>query len=106
VIRVNPHEVHIADPSYLDTIYATRNRNDPTAAGGLLVERSVGGCVDFATHRVRRDALNPYFTRKNVLRLEPLLREKTGFLQECLESALQKDSEVNLSDHFFAFSNE
>jgi cytochrome P450 len=98
--------VHIADPNYLDIIYATRDRNDPTAAGGLLVEGSVGGCVDFATHKIRRDALNPYFTRKNVFHLEPLLREKARFLQECLHDALKKDGKVNLSDVYFAFSNE
>lgn len=37
----------------------------------------VGACVSFESHKVRRDALNPCFTKKYLVRLEPTLQEKT-----------------------------
>lgn len=39
-MRINPHEVHISDPEFLEHIYAIRGRNDPTAAGGFQVKGS------------------------------------------------------------------
>ena len=47
-MRINPHEVHISDPEYLEHIYAIRGRNDPTAAAGFQVKgsgRSPRGCL-------------------------------------------------------------
>jgi hypothetical protein len=53
-----------------------------------------------------RDALNPYFSVKAVGQMEELLRSKTNKLQEILDTALHKGNELNLSDAFFAYSND
>ena len=55
---------------------------------------------------VSRDALNPYFSVKAVGQMEKLLRSKTNKFQEILDTALHKGGELNLSDAFFAYSND
>src|ERR1700712_1507401 len=75
IIRPTPSEVHVSDPEFLDTIYAMRNRNYPSA-GGLMVDQSVGGAEDFNHHKLRREAMNPFFSIKEILALDPRLRKK------------------------------
>lgn len=57
---------------------------------------------------MRREALNPYFSVKAVGKMEPLIRSEADKLKQILDSALvdQKSEVVNLSDVFFAYSND
>ena len=88
-----------------------RNRNTPFS-GALMVKESVGAAESFDLHRVRREALNPYFSVKAVLGAEGVVRGKAEKLGKIFEQAVQKakggngDGELNLSDVFFAYSND
>lgn len=106
IIRINPKVVHISDLSFLSTIYANRGRNQAGIGGSLLVQHSVGATEDWDLHKQRRDALNPYFSQKSVLTLEPLLKRKTQELREWFDDAIRLQKPINLSDAFYAFSNE
>lgn len=105
ILRPVPDEVHISDPDFLDTIYATRNRNQ-VFVGGLIVDESVGATEDFAHHKLRRDALNPYFSLKRVMSMEDLLTSKRDKLAALFDAALQSKETLNISDTMFAFSND
>ncbi|KAK5737050.1 hypothetical protein LTR17_007011 [Elasticomyces elasticus] len=105
IIRPTPDEIHISDPDFLDTIYATRDRNS-YSAGGLMVDQSVGMTEDYAHHKLRRDALNPYFSMKAVADLEPELRKKADILATILGQHQRSQQPLNLSDVLFAYSND
>ncbi|KAF7195672.1 Cytochrome P450 monooxygenase [Pseudocercospora fuligena] len=105
IIRPVPDEVHINDPDYLDTIYAIRGRNNPNNPG-LLVEKSVGGAEDFYLHKLRREALNPFFSQKFMLTMEDAITEKKDRVIRHFDTALQTEEVLNLSDVYFAFSND
>ncbi|KAK4632289.1 Cytochrome P450 monooxygenase TRI4 [Fulvia fulva] len=105
IIRPVPEEVHINDPEFLGTIYALRNRNNPNKFG-LMVDQSVAGAEDFYLHKMRRDALNPYFSQKSVLSMEYLIVEKREQVTRHVESALKSGQPLNLSDVYFAFAND
>lgn len=105
IIRPVPDEVHINDPDFLDTIYALRNRNNPTQRG-LLVDQSVGGAEDFHLHKMRRDALNPCFSLKAVMSMEDLILSKSDKVVAIFEEALKSGQPLNLSDVYFGFSND
>lgn len=105
VIRPVPDEVHVNDPDFLDTIYASRGRNNPNDPG-LMIERSVAAAEDFHLHKMRRDALNPFFTQKFVLSMEDAIAEKCTAAIELISSGLATEAPVNLSDIYFAFSND
>ncbi|KAI1819103.1 cytochrome P450 [Xylaria intraflava] len=70
VVRVNPDELHIDDPTWIDNLYASssqgiRDRYPPAALMGGAPE-SVFGSVSHITHRARRTSLNPLFSKKAV----------------------------------------
>jgi cytochrome P450 len=62
------------------------------------------GTVDHDIHRQRRAALNPFFSKKSVTELEPIIRAQV--IKLCGKLALFKDSgqPINLSDAFACLS--
>ena len=105
IVRPAPNEIHISDPDFVDTIYALRNRNSPNT-GGLLVDQSVGATEDYLMHKMRRDAMSQYFTPKAVVALEHLFTVKLDKLVRIFDDALKSKKPLNLSDVFFAYSND
>jgi hypothetical protein len=57
-------------------------------------------------HRKRREALNPFFSRPSISRLNLELREKVNQVEEIFSRALVGGEVLNLSDVYYAFSNE
>jgi hypothetical protein len=53
-----------------------------------MVEQSVGGTADYNIHKMRREALSPYFSQKTVMSLEPLLRMKVQLLCDRFNESL------------------
>lgn len=67
---------------------------------------SVGGSIKHNLHRKRREALNPFFSKKSVTNLEPMITQKVEQLHQRLEYHLKHEKPVNLSDLYFAFAME
>ena len=64
---------------------------------------SASGTIPHELHRKRREALNPFFSKKNVMALEPLIRKKVLQLCGHLEAS---QGPVNLYDLYYAFARE
>ncbi|TGO54960.1 hypothetical protein BCON_0099g00200 [Botryotinia convoluta] len=95
IIRITPDEIHVNDFGVLDTIYAPpSSRRDKYARNlkQLRVPGSVGSTVSFDVHKKRREALVPFFSKRN--------------LCDVISSHAVDKSPLNLSDVLFAFSNE
>lgn len=114
-MRINPHEVSINDPDYIDEIFtgATKKRDkfrwaqrfssgqfmfpfilckfDLTVTG--VARESVSTTISHDLHRKRRAALNPNFSKANVRRLEPVLQKALANLLRRLE-ACHKSGEI------------
>ncbi|KAK0507631.1 hypothetical protein JMJ35_010154 [Cladonia borealis] len=107
IIRVTPREVHIKDLDFLDTIYPSSNMHkrdkDWVQTRGLDVGMSASGTIPHELHRRRREALRPFFSQKNVLTLEPLIRNKVSQLCTFLE---ESDGPVNLYDLYYALARD
>ena len=108
-MRVTPHEVHVNDVDFLDSIYnppsRKRNKYLPNMKG-LPLSESVGGALNWKLHRKRREALSPFFSHKKVLETEGLVREKVEQFCTHLDRALGSNGAVNLSDMYFALALE
>ncbi|KAJ5671894.1 Cytochrome P450 [Penicillium longicatenatum] len=87
ILRITPEEIHINDVGFLDTVYT-------------------GTTADAKLHKLRREALVPFFSKRNVLSLEHLVTEKVEQLSEIIAKHAREASQANLSDLFFAFSND
>ncbi|KAK0742081.1 cytochrome P450 [Apiosordaria backusii] len=96
IVRINPHELHILDPQFYDELYGcgvdSKRKLDKYEWWTRL---AVSGSSSFTTvshdlHRLRRGALNPFFSVASVTKLErPLIMSKV----EKLSARLAKIAE-------------
>ena len=97
------------DVEFLDDIYASSfRRRDKYAyqTRTLPVPLSVGGTIQHDLHRRRREALNPFFSKESVQSLQPMIFAKVDLLRKRFDDCLNLQIPINLSDVYFAFSNE
>ena len=97
------------DVNFLDDIYAPSFRRRDKyefQTRALPVPLSIGGTAQHDLHRRRREALNPFFSKKSVQALEPMISAKKGLLCERIEEHLRSRFPINLSDLYFSFANE
>lgn len=105
IVRIAPNEVHIKDLGFLDTIYAPgTRRREKEKARNLDVGLSIGGTANHDLHKKRREALNPFFSKKSVIGLGPMIADKVQELSARLEECMKQQTPVNLSDLYFAFA--
>lgn len=103
IVRINPEELHIDDPEYYDEIYgSTTKKRDKY---GPWASTSATPGATFTTlghdhHRLRRGALNPFFSVKAVVELEPVVKAKVDILARRFELA-KKTGEVLRADAAF-----
>ncbi|KUI60841.1 Trichodiene oxygenase [Cytospora mali] len=96
IVRISPDELHCNDAAFYDEIYAAAGRKrDKQAhflnmiAGPLTV--SAFGTADHDLHRIRRRALDKFFSRQQILKLET---EINGLTQRLCHKLLRKTGEV------------
>ena len=109
IVRIAPNEVHVDDPEYLDEIYAGASKNREKYAFQLRtlpVPLSMGGSRTHMLHRRRREALNPFFSKRSVIELESVIKAKCEQLARVFEGKRDAGAVINLSDIFHAFANE
>lgn len=108
-MRITPWEIHVNDVEFLDDIYAPSFRRREKYAyqtRTLPVPLSVGGTIQHELHRKRREALNPFFSKKSVQSLGPMIARKAELLCKRLDDHLNSQIPINLSEVYFAFANE
>jgi cytochrome P450 len=109
IIRITPWEIHINDPSFLDEIYAPASRNREKYAffmKTLKVPGASGITINHEIHRRRREALNPFFSKKAITAFETVITERVAKLSKMIESYAITNAPVNLSDAYYALANE
>ncbi|KFY65781.1 hypothetical protein V497_01285 [Pseudogymnoascus sp. VKM F-4516 (FW-969)] len=92
-----------------DTIYASSlSRRDKYAyqLRSLRIPGSIGASVRHDVHKKRREALAPFFSKRNVLHLEPVITKKVEQLSQVIGKHAAAQTPINLSDVFFGFSND
>ncbi len=109
IVRISPYEVHVQDPDFYDQLYSRSGRRDKYA---WLKERLGNPHSLFETsnhdlHRVRRAALNPMFSRRQVQEgFQPVIREKVNKLCSKVAENGVDDSIVLLDRAYCAFSGD
>jgi cytochrome P450 len=75
VVRINPEELHFNDMSFVDEIYAGKGRKRDkqvhfveSMAGP--VRSSMFATLEHDLHRIRRSAVNKFFSRAQIAKLE------------------------------------
>ena len=90
IIRIGPDEIHIDDPNFYNEIYTSNARRRDKSTLWFWMVGTGNGMLDgasFATmghdlHRLRRSAVNPFFSKRMVQELEPRVKSKVELLKK------------------------
>ncbi|KAJ5199135.1 Cytochrome P450 [Penicillium cf. griseofulvum] len=78
IVRINPRELHIKDPSFYDTLYGgpvnKRDKDFPFIKAGMPLSAFETAPHDL--HRERRKLLSPFLSTQAVTGLQPVVQEK------------------------------
>ncbi|KAJ6126691.1 hypothetical protein N7523_002303 [Penicillium sp. IBT 18751x] len=99
IVRINPRELHIKDPDFFDEVYATGNRKrekDPKFVPALVSPHAMIATSDHDHHRVRKNILKHFFSRRSLEGLGPFIQDTIQVLCEKLKTAHENDSVVQL----------
>lgn len=105
-MRINPDEIHLSDPENYDKIYSHSSKfyKAPYFYAALGSFSATFATVSNEEHRVRRAALNPFFSRKMVLELEDVVQSKVAKLEQRIYKAFSDGKSVDLHYGFRAIS--
>ncbi|APA16308.1 hypothetical protein sscle_16g110780 [Sclerotinia sclerotiorum 1980 UF-70] len=98
IIRIGPSELHIDDPDYYNTLFSyggVRNK-DPFYTAQFNTPDTGFGSVDHYVHRMRRSALNPFFSKASIDRLSPMLIAMVEKLSSRLEEFRSTDKPLTI----------
>lgn len=78
-MRINPEELHCNDPAFVDEIYAVggRKRDKQQHFINFMagpITSSMFATVEHDQHRTRRRAMNKFFSRMEIARLEARIK--------------------------------
>lgn len=107
VIRINPYELHISDPYYYETLYATSASGEKRDKWEWYAKQFGSFDSTFATirhdhHKARRAALARHFSMASVRKLQPVLEKKVQRLIERIRGFKGADGDVLVVDHAFS----
>lgn len=107
IVRITPDELHIKDADFYDEIYAPAlKKRDKYGAWtvGAGAPTSTFATVSHNHHRLRRSALNPFFSKRAVSGAESLIWEKIERLCQRLQSACRTGAVLRLDAAYMALT--
>ncbi|KAJ9195905.1 hypothetical protein DTO021D3_3521 [Paecilomyces variotii] len=97
IIRINPDEIHINDPDYIDEVYNMgRVHKTPRLAEVFGPHPAIISTQPHELHRLRRRAINPFFSKKAVAELIPAIQSPLDILCKRLDDASKTGETLNM----------
>lgn len=106
VVRIAPNEIHLSDPKNYEKVYNVGSQYAKPASfyQSFGIENAAFSTGSPDLHRARRAALNPFFSRRNVLYLEDIVHQKVEKLAFHMQSAFGTTGQIDLHYGFRAVS--
>ena len=101
IVRINPDELHILDPSAYDSLYVEKWAKHPPPALAVGAG-AMAGTVSSALHKKRRAAFNPFFSKASINGRIGAVQNKVEKLCDRLTAANEKGEVVVLENAFTA----
>ncbi|KAF7116903.1 hypothetical protein CNMCM5793_005533 [Aspergillus hiratsukae] len=103
IVRINPRELHIRDPSFYDEIYAGgahKRDKDPYFVPLFGAPLASAATVSHDRHRFRRSIVNSFFSKKSVTDLSPVIEDKVLKLMQRFQEAYERESVIRVDAAF------
>jgi cytochrome P450 len=107
IVRINPDVVHILDPEYIDEIFTGQGRRRDVLRPGSYFpsgNQSVFMTKDHDLHRMRRNALQPFFSMAKVRELQPVIEVVVKNLLKRMEEFKSSSTPLPASIAFLALT--
>ncbi|KMU91874.1 cytochrome P450 monooxygenase [Coccidioides immitis H538.4] len=104
IVRIAPDELHVIDSDFFDTIFTKAGRVDKYE----WLSNRFGNATSTLTtapdslHKLRRGALNPFFSRKRIINLQELVREKIAILVGKINEYKESGAPMTISRGYMA----
>ncbi|WEW59639.1 hypothetical protein PRK78_005118 [Emydomyces testavorans] len=109
IVRISPHELHVNDPSFIDILYAgggkRRDKYEYYATQFGLPE-SLFGTANHDHHRLRRSALNRFFSKAAVTQLEPMITKKVQDICDLIQAHAGSGEPISLSNAYSCMTSD
>lgn len=109
IVRINPHELHVSDHDFFDTLYAgggSKRDKYPPSASVQGTPDGIFGTVGHDAHRRRRGAISSFFSKKSVANNESLIHIKMELLCDVFEAAMRKGEAINIRVPLLAYTTD
>ena len=111
VIRINPEEVHVGDPEFFPQLFGAGNgRRDRWRfyTKQFAADLSTLSAIDHDLHKLRRAAINPFFSTQSVRNLQPVIEERVDALLTRLHADGKSPDKkpIDILYPFSAFTND
>ncbi|KAK5122214.1 hypothetical protein LTR85_004124 [Meristemomyces frigidus] len=106
IVRINPDELHIRDPSQYEVIYSGKRDKWPPAATMAGLEMQTFATVSHDLHRKRRAANMPLMGKRVVLESVPMMQTKVSKLREAFRDAETSGLSLELGVSFLAYTTD
>ncbi|RFU72711.1 cytochrome p450 [Trichoderma arundinaceum] len=110
IVRINPDEIHVRDPLWLDTLYApnpTQRDKYPPAARMAGLPLGSHGTIEHDLHRKRRVANAPLFSKRAIISDgQNLIREHVKELIGIFEQHFVENKPIQLDTVLLAFTTD
>ena len=102
-MRISPDEVHIQDSVYFHTLFSNSQKLDKPKR---LEHRFNNPRAAFATpehelHRLRRSALNPFFSTREIALQSPVIQNRVNRLCDRLQKEYAGSGRILVMDHMW-----
>ncbi|KAI1129410.1 cytochrome P450 [Nemania abortiva] len=106
IIRISPHELHVIDPAFYNTLYRMDGRWDKYSwtYDAFGAKRSTIFISDHNVHKMRRSAIAPFFSKPRVADHQDLLRRNIDKL--CQRTSKLAGNTFNLGAAISAFTRD
>ncbi|KAM0262153.1 hypothetical protein ACHAQJ_001896 [Trichoderma viride] len=101
IVRINPREIHVSDPTFYDEIYASSSRKrekDVKFVPTYGLPGSMVAAVSHELHHFRRGILKDFFSRRAVLEFADTVNERVQTLLDRLDKSRISQSTVCIDD--------
>ena len=104
IVRISPYEIHLKDPNFYDELFAgyTRRRDKYGWFVGASSGHSMFGTVRADVHRKRRGALNPFFSKKSIAGIEPVVQDRIDELCDNIRGHIKSGEPLEVHMAFMA----
>lgn len=109
IVRISPYELHVNDPDFYEELYAGGGKKRNKYAWFTRLFGITDGAIctiDHDHHRLRRNAISPFFSKTNVRKLEPIIQEKVQKLMGRLNQLEKTGQPVILNLTYSAFTSD